>query len=815
MKAIVATVLLFGLAMVGNADVTLYVSPTGNDAWSGRLPEANAAQTDGPVATLTRARDAVRAAKAQGEPVTVLLRGGRYFVEETIVFTPEDGGTEAAPVTWASYPGETPVLIGGRVIAGFTPQDNGTLVARIPEVAAGQWQFRQLFCDGQRLIRARHPNFDPADPYRSGFMYVQRALGDFDSGVGNIHNVGDWMDYDLDIPVDGQWQVWVRYGHNMQAFNRGDMGGQTAFRVDGGEPVPLLNLPDTGSWAASAWSHSATLTLTAGRHRLRWENLKGGGLNLDAFALTDDPTWRAALPLPPVAEGRHLIVLQAEDFVAFNGKQLSAGGGSKTAFRMNPGDIPTEWVVPGAEVHIFQSGSCRAFKEIVSLESVDPQTGVVRVSGPECVAPLCLGDRFFVENVPQALDAPGEWYLDTQSGELTVIPPTDAGADSEYIAPVTSRIFEFAGEEGRPVEHLTLRGLTLTVSEYTPDDGCGGYGMGNNGAVYLANARHCAIEDCEFLGLGRYAVCINGGGDNRVSYCHIADSAQGGVLILGSAGNVVSDCHIHDCGAIYKHIGGVVLQGKGTDDNVVAHNWIHDMSRYGISIKNGGLRNVIEFNRVERTNLETYDTGGIEVTQHDPQLRSGSIIRNNVVGDTVGYSSRFHEPVYLSWAIYLDSYAGGYTVENNICYRTSHGGIMLQGGKGNIVRNNIFVEATVCQMLFANFRQNFEDEVVERNVVCWTAPDVPLIRGGTSDTKVLRVDYNLYWCPGLQQPALVVPKIGSWGDWLAAGQDAHSIFADPKFVAPERDDYTLLPDSPAFALGFQPIDTSTVGPRPR
>ena len=154
-------------------------------------------------------------------------------------------------------------------------------------------------------------------------------------------------------------------------------------------------------------------------------------------------------------------------------------------------------------------------------------------------------------------------------------------------------------------------------------------------------------------------------------------------------------------------------------------------------------------------------------------------------------------------------------MENNICYRTSHGGIMLQGGKGNIVRNNIFVEATVCQMLFANFRQNFEDEVVERNVVCWTAPDVPLIRGGTSDTKVLRVDYNLYWCPGLQQPALVVPKIGSWGDWLAAGQDAHSIFADPKFVAPERDDYTLLPDSPAFALGFQPIDTSTVGPRPR
>ena len=39
----------------------LYVSVQGNDAWSGRLPEPNAAKTDGPFATLERARDAIRA----------------------------------------------------------------------------------------------------------------------------------------------------------------------------------------------------------------------------------------------------------------------------------------------------------------------------------------------------------------------------------------------------------------------------------------------------------------------------------------------------------------------------------------------------------------------------------------------------------------------------------------------------------------------------------------------------------------------------------------------------------------------------------
>ncbi|MFZ2642841.1 MAG: hypothetical protein WA117_17740 [Verrucomicrobiia bacterium] len=59
----------------------------------------------------------------------------------------------------------------------------------------------------------------------------------------------------------------------------------------------------------------------------------------------------------------------------------------------------------------------------------------------------------------------------------------------------------------------------------------------------------------------------------------------------------------------------------------MSHNLIHDMSRYGIALKNPGRRNIIEFNRVHRTNTETYDTGGIEVTQQDREFRSGGIIR--------------------------------------------------------------------------------------------------------------------------------------------------------------------------------------------
>ena len=81
--------------------------------WSGTLPAPNEARTDGPFATLIRARDALRALKSEGPlaaPATVWLRGGTYYQGETLVFGPRDGGTEAAPVTYAAYPGETPVV---------------------------------------------------------------------------------------------------------------------------------------------------------------------------------------------------------------------------------------------------------------------------------------------------------------------------------------------------------------------------------------------------------------------------------------------------------------------------------------------------------------------------------------------------------------------------------------------------------------------------------------------------------------------------------------------------------------------------------
>jgi hypothetical protein len=800
--------------------LTLYVAPNGSDAWSGK--SAVPKDHDGPFASIGRARDAIRQWKtAQGglkEPVTVRIRGGVYFLPETISFAPEDSGTKQCPITYEAFPGEQPVLCGGKTITGWQLYQGKILVVTLPAVQAGKWYFRSLFAGGRRQIRARHPNVDPADPYRQGFLYADRDIQGFGLAVGNIHNPGDWMEYKVAIPSDGDYMFWMYYGALNAPFGRADMDGRTVLVVDGGTPVPLLNLPDTGSWGTLRWSRAASVRLTQGEHVLKWQNIKGGGLTFAAFALSDDTAWKpAGTALAKPAADKHVVVVQAATFARSQGKQLSVSGtseGSPTEFHYMPGTFKSSWAAAGdAEIHVFQSSSCRAFKEIVSLVRVDDKARRVTIGGKECVTPILPGDRYFVENVLEELDSPSEWYLNRQTGQLYYWPAAELTEKTAVVAPVLGRIVQILGDAAakQPVRHLRFSGLTFQETDYSPDDGCVGYGMGNDGVVYLKDATDCAIEDCTFRNIGKYAVCLSGGRANAINGNDVSCSAEGGVLLLKTAGNTVSDNHIHDCGFVYKHVGGVILEGAGTDDNLIAHNLIHDISRYGISLKSAGLRNRIEFNRVLNTSLETCDTGGIEVTQQDRELRSGSVIRNNIVGDSIGYSADGPKPVFMSWGIYLDSFAGGYTVKHNVTYRSSHGGMMLQGGKDNHIENNIFVDSAYSQVYVSNFANNSTGLTFQRNIVAYTNPAAVLFATGRLDENVIRIDRNLYFLAGGKEPA--VGRGTSLADWQKRGFDRNSAVADPLFVDPARDDYTLRPDSPAFKLGFEPIDTSKVGLR--
>src|SRR5262249_10832058 len=120
MKPIVILLLLcLAVSWVSPAGAeTLYVSPNGNDAWTGALPQPTAARTDGPLASLAGARDAVRKRKAQGEPTRVLFATGTYRLTEPVVFGPEDSGTAQAPISYEAAPEAKPVFSGGQEIGG-------------------------------------------------------------------------------------------------------------------------------------------------------------------------------------------------------------------------------------------------------------------------------------------------------------------------------------------------------------------------------------------------------------------------------------------------------------------------------------------------------------------------------------------------------------------------------------------------------------------------------------------------------------------------------------------------------------------------
>ncbi len=142
MKTLHVLLATFSLLVVGHLvpaasaePVTFYVAPGGNDAWSGRAAEPNAAENDGPFATLGRAQEALRALRSDGVlpgPVTVRIRG-THRLTEPLVITPDDSGTAECSVTFTGYEGERPILSGGRPITGWQEGQRGVWTVEIPE----------------------------------------------------------------------------------------------------------------------------------------------------------------------------------------------------------------------------------------------------------------------------------------------------------------------------------------------------------------------------------------------------------------------------------------------------------------------------------------------------------------------------------------------------------------------------------------------------------------------------------------------------------------------------------------------------------
>lgn len=175
----------------------IFVSPRGKDT--------NPGTSAAPVATLSRARDLIRALKARGVrgAIAVEILPGEYRITAPLTLTKEDSGSPDAPIVYrAAQPGRA-VFYGGRRLRGFQPVTDPAVLSRMPEEARGkvmQCDLRaqgitdygrlavrgfgqppspptlELFVNGRPMTLARWPN--------AGFVGIRRLREPGDRRAG-------------------------------------------------------------------------------------------------------------------------------------------------------------------------------------------------------------------------------------------------------------------------------------------------------------------------------------------------------------------------------------------------------------------------------------------------------------------------------------------------------------------------------------------------------------------------------------------------------------------------------------------------------
>ncbi len=115
--ATVAALLVALLAVAAGAEV-FYVATDGDDDGAGTVGD--------PWATLAGARDAIRPVLDGVGDVTVYFRGGTYTFTAPVVLGTADDGPASQSITYAAYPGETPVFSSLVPVTGWSSYGSGS-----------------------------------------------------------------------------------------------------------------------------------------------------------------------------------------------------------------------------------------------------------------------------------------------------------------------------------------------------------------------------------------------------------------------------------------------------------------------------------------------------------------------------------------------------------------------------------------------------------------------------------------------------------------------------------------------------------------
>ncbi|NQT37258.1 MAG: right-handed parallel beta-helix repeat-containing protein [Planctomycetes bacterium] len=390
-------------------------------------------------------------------------------------------------------------------------------------------------------------------------------------------------------------------------------------------------------------------------------------------------------------------ILLRTGYFSVAGQLLPTSGENPDRFRFCPGEIRADWHnLSDVEVTTFHLWTMDRLR----IKSVDARQRTVTFTGPthsHDQAPLTRATWYRVENVREALENPGEWYLDRTTGVLTYLAkPGESVRRTRVIAPRLPHVVLFDG-----ATNVTLRGLTIAHNAWnTPPLG---YGFLQadvvvNGAVTARNTRQCALENCVIRHTATWAVDWGDGcHGNRIEGCELFDLGAGGVKVgptepgseadtnKWASGCIIRDNLIAHGGRVFPAAVGVWI--GNADNNVVEHNEITDFYYSGMSIGwrwgagfSPAHHNTIADNHIHNIGQGVLsDLGGIYTLGESP----GTVLRANHIHDV----SRAR---YGGWGIYFDEGSSHIVAESNVVHDTQDAGFFQNNGAGNIVRNNLF-----------------------------------------------------------------------------------------------------------------------------
>ncbi|MCC5844372.1 MAG: right-handed parallel beta-helix repeat-containing protein [Verrucomicrobia bacterium] len=433
--------------------------------------------------------------------------------------------------------------------------------------------------------------------------------------------------------------------------------------------------------------------------------------------------------------------------------------------------------------------------QTIQLESVSAENKSINLRQASTYG-VMRKHRFFIFNLLEEIDRPGEWYLDRQSGILYLYPPRGFEQADVVLSQMSEPMILLDS-----VSHMALRGLTFE--------------HGRGLAVNIRSGEHNTLYACAVRNFARDGIHVNGGQNHTVHSCHIHNIGATGIRLEGGdreslspAGHLAENNHIHAFARLRRtYSPAVAVTGVG---NRLAHNEIHNAPHMGVSFS--GNNHLLEYNIIHNIATETGDVGGM-YGGRDWTSR-GTVIRHNLFHSVAGMDGG-----HGAFPVYFDDGLSGNLVFGNIFHGTYDRAVLIGNGHHNRVINNIFVECKIpvrvdlrfktwARHMLPNLFSGLE-KVVNRPVWLREYPELEGILDRDPDLSTAQknvITHNVLYKSGGIEIA---------NDARPHNQEEHNLSTnrDPGFRNPAAFDFAIPEHSWIYRElpGFRPIPFDRIG----